>query len=141
MVWANQSWFAQKNCPGFKTDSPVSLETLSPGQIMTAGRPKRQVTSPAALCLPPPPCEALCTSLHPPPWLRLHTIHALLSVSPCFQIHSFHPFPLSISSSLVAKEIPSHFPFLSFCFLSNVKICPIGKAREFQKNIYFCFID
>ena len=59
---------------------------------------------------------------------------------------SFSPSPFTSLFSVICKaSSDNHFAFLHLFFLSMVLITTsctsyIKKAREFQKNIYFCFI-
>ena len=69
-----------------------------------------------------------------------------LNLAPCFMsaLHSF-PCYISILNCIVNQELPDVQAGFRKCRGTRVQIANIhwiiGKAREFQKNIYFCLID
>ena len=84
---------------------------------------------------------------------RKISISTLLTMPKNVQItvllHSFHMLMLKILQAWLQQYMNQELPDIQAGFRKgrgtrdqNTNICwIIGKAREFQKNIYFCFID
>ena len=57
-----------------------------------------------------------------------------------FHFHALEK-EMAIYSSVLASRIPGTREPGGLLSLGSYRVGPDGKAREFQKNIYFCFVD